>query len=86
MSALRKLVERVLFEPESIDNIGEIRRLLEAFGYEERKKAGGECIFHKKGSFPINVPTVSGRKVKTVYVRRLVQILNLEEWYEENKE
>lgn len=83
--AIEKLVKKFLFEPETVD-IGDVRRLLEAFNYKEKRKPGSECIFHRKGSYPINVPTVKGRHVKSPYVKRITEILNLEEWYEANSE
>ena len=85
MPAIIKLVERFLFEQKAID-IGDVRRLLEFFGYKEKGNPGSECIFHKKGAYPITVPTVHGRHVKSPYVRLIVRRLSLEEWYERNKE
>lgn len=84
MSSISKLVAKCLFKQNSI-TVNDIRRLLDALGYEERRSPGSECIFHKKGSNPINVPTVKGRAVKIKYVKRLVKFLELEEWYDEHK-
>ena len=84
MPADVKLIKKLLFKPTAI-TIRDIRRLLELFDYQERKKSGSECLFHKKGTPPINVPTVSGRYVKSPYVKRLINLLSLEEWYEKNK-
>lgn len=81
MSSFKKLVRKFVFEPDKID-IGDVRRLLDGFGYEEKKKPGSECTFHKKGNYPINVPTVKGRDVKNYYVKRLARILELEEYLE----
>ena len=85
MSSLQKLVEKFVYKPETVITTGEVRRLLEAFGYGEKKKRRSECLFHKKGATVINVPTVKGRGVKSIYVKRLTKILNLEEWIEEHK-
>ena len=84
MSSIEKLVKKSLSQQNAI-TISDIRRLLDAFGYKEGKNPGSECIFHKKGSNPINVPTIKGRTVKSRYVKRIVKFLNLEEWYEEHK-
>lgn len=84
MPGIVKLVERFLYEPDTID-VDDVKRLLYAFGYRESGK-GSECIFHKKGAYPITVPTVKGRHVKSPYVKRLARRLFLEEWYERNKE
>jgi hypothetical protein len=75
-----KIVRKMLSRPKDID-IGEVRKLLDYFGYAE-KGNGSECIFHKKGSNPINVPTVKGRGVKEFYIKRLAAHLELEEWLE----
>jgi len=85
VSSISKLVRKFIEQPKNID-IGDVRRLLEAFGYKEKRKPGSESTFHKSRSSPINVPTVSGRAVKSPYVKRLVKILELEEWLEEHRE
>ena len=84
MSSTEKLVQKFLSRQNAI-TIADVRRLMTTFGYEEKKKHGSECVFHKTGSLPFNVPTVKGRTVKSRYVKQLVKFLNLEEWYEENK-
>jgi len=84
MSHISKLVAKFLFQQNSVD-INDVRRLLDTFGYEEKKSPGSECIFHKKGCYPINVPTVKGKVVKSRYIKRLIKFLELEEWYEENE-
>lgn len=87
MLSLQKRVEKFVYKPETVTTIGEVRRLLEAFGYEEKKKRRSECIFHKKGaSVPvINVPAVKGRGVKSFYVKQITKSLNLEEWLDSQK-
>jgi predicted RNA binding protein YcfA (HicA-like mRNA interferase family) len=62
--------------------VKEIRQLLEELGYKESNNPGSHCVFHKKNAPLITIPTESGTKVKAVYVRRLAQILNLEEYGE----
>ena len=84
MASLESLVEKVLYEPHRCD-FGDVKCLLEEFGYTLRKSRGSERIFHKKGAYPINVPTVGGKQVKLPYIRRLVRLLELEEWYENYK-
>ena len=84
MDHLSRLASKLVYQPKNC-TIGDVRRLLEALGYEERRKPGSETTFHKKGSFPINVPTVSGRAVRSPYIKRLVKLLNLEELLEEER-
>ena len=84
MGTFKKLVRKFVDEPDKI-SINDVRRLLDYLDYEERKNPGSECIFHKKGKHPINVPTVKGRYVKRPYVKRMVRILELEEYLEDFK-
>jgi predicted RNA binding protein YcfA (HicA-like mRNA interferase family) len=60
----------------------EVRQLLEELGYEERANPGSHCVFHKKNAPLITIPTQKGTKVKVFYIRRLSEILNLEEYCE----
>ncbi len=84
MSSLDKLVRKFLCQQNEI-TVKDIELLLQAFGYTEKRKPGSERVFHKKGGYPINVPTVSGRAVRSPYVRRMAKLLNLEEWIEGTK-
>ena len=84
MSSFIKLIEKFVYKQNEI-NINDVRRLLNDFGYTEKKKPGSECTFHKRGSYPFNVPTVKGRHVKRRYVERIVKILELEEYLEEHQ-
>ena len=85
MSAFERLVEKFLFHPDRVEP-SDVLRLVEALGYRPHKKGGSENTFHKRGRPPLNVPTVSGRRIKPFYVKRLVTILELEEWYESHKQ
>ena len=84
MSSFEKLIERFVYNQNNI-TINNVRRLLNDFGYTEKKKPGSECTFHKRGSYPVNVPTVKGRHVKKAYVKGIVKILGLEEYLEEHQ-
>ena len=84
MSTFKKLVRKLVDRPGKI-SINDVRRLLDYLGYEERKNPGSECVFHKKGKYPITVPTVKGRYVKSFYVKKIVRILELEEYLENFK-
>jgi len=84
VSSFIKLIQKLVYEPNNVD-INDVRRLLEYFGYTEKKKPGSERVFHKKGSNPIIVPTVKGRHVKAFYVKRIVKILELEAYLEGNE-
>lgn len=83
MSRLTKLVARFLSEPAEV-SFRQVATLLQAFGYEERS-SGKHPVFTKRGSRPITVPTVRGRRVKQAYVKMIVEILELREWYGEQE-
>jgi hypothetical protein len=80
---LVKLAENVLKSPKDVE-FNELRRLLEGFGFECRQPRGGSShyVFRKPGSMPISVP--KDRPVNRKYVLMVIDLLNLEEWYEKN--
>jgi predicted RNA binding protein YcfA (HicA-like mRNA interferase family) len=84
VSSSEKLVEKFVYEPDRI-TIDDVRELLVHFGYAERKNPGSHCVFHRKGSYPITIPVVKGKHVKKVYVKRIVEILELEGYLESAK-
>ena len=81
---LVKLAAQVLSNPKDV-GFEQLRSLLEGFGYECRQPRGGSShyIFRKKGSMPISVP--KDRPVNRKYVEQVIDLLNLEEWYEKNR-
>lgn len=81
MTGLEKLVELFLREPPEV-SFQDVVKVLGAFGYKERPSKSGHRVFDKLGEYPITVPTIKGRRVKRVYVRKIVERLELEEWYE----
>lgn len=84
MSTLEKLVARFLREPPDV-RFQEVFRLLKAFNYELYSTKGSHSTFIKPGSRPITVPIDKGRRVKKVYVHKINELLELEDWYEERK-
>ena len=81
---LVKLAEDILQNRKGV-GFGELRRLLEGFGYECRQPKGGSShyVFRKAGSMPISVPR--DKPVNKRYVTAVIGLLNLEEWYEKNR-
>ena len=82
--ALVKIVDKILKNPKNIA-FEELSRLLEGFGFECRQPRSGSShyIFRRAGSQPISVP--KAKPVNQAYVKQVVKLLNLEEWYEENR-
>ena len=81
---LVKLAEQILRNPKDVGS-EELHRLLDGFGYDCRQPRGGSShyIFRKKGSMPISVP--KDKPVNRKYVEQVIDLLNLEEWYEKNR-
>lgn len=81
---LVKLTGEVLRNPKAV-GFEKLRRLLESFGYECRQPRGGSShyVFRKSGSMPISVP--KDKPVNKKYVTVVIDLLNLEEWYEKNR-
>lgn len=81
MARIEKLVELFLREPPEV-SFEDVVKVLAAFGYKKRPSKAGHRVFSKPAEYPITVPTVKGRRVKRVYVRMIIERLELEEWYE----
>jgi hypothetical protein len=81
---LVKLAERILRNPKDAD-FEDLSRLLDGFGFECRQPRGGSShyVFHKVGSMPISVP--KEKPVNKRYVKAIIDLLELEEWYEKNR-
>lgn len=78
---LVKLAEKVLRNPKDVD-FADLQRLLEGFGFTCRPPGSGSShyVFRKTGSMPISVP--KEKPVNKTYVKQVVKLLDLEEWYE----
>ena len=78
---LVKLAGRILGHPKDVD-FDDLHRLLEGFGFSCKSPGGGSShfVFRKPGSMPISVP--KNRPVNTVYVKQIIRLLDLEDWYE----
>ncbi|AUT02545.1 type II toxin-antitoxin system HicA family toxin [Aliinostoc sp. HNIBRCY26] len=85
MSKLKKLVEQFLKRPPEV-RFEEVRYLLEAFGFEEKRSKGSHHSFRDSQGRILTIPKKSGQKVKGVYIQQIIELLNLEEWSDENTE
>ena len=85
MGKLEKLVEQFLNKPPEV-RFEDVRYLLEAFGFEEKRSKGSHHSFRDSQGRKITVPNKGGQKVKGVYVKQIVELLNLEEWSDEDTE
>ena len=85
MASVEKIVDKFLREPSEPEfDFEEVKKVLKKFDYELSRSRGSHFAFRRKRSPLINIPTHKG-KVKKKYVKEVVKILNLEEWYEKNK-
>lgn len=80
---LIKLVSNVLSNPKNVQ-FDTLSKILEGFGYVQKQPNGGSShyVFRKTGAFPISVP--KKKPVNTAYVKKVIDQLDLEEWYEKN--
>ncbi len=76
MGKLEKLIELFLRQPPEI-RFADVLYLLEAFGYIEQRSKGSHHTFSDPAGKTIVIPKVSGQKVKRVYVKRIIELLDL---------
>ncbi|BAY19362.1 hypothetical protein NIES2109_48120 [Nostoc sp. HK-01] len=85
MSKLKKLIKQFLNRPPEV-KFEDLRLLLEAFGFEEKRSKGSHHSFRDSQGRTVTVPKKGGQKVKGVYVQQIIDLLNLEEWSDEDTE
>lgn len=83
MSKLEKLIEQLLKQPPEV-RFEDVCYLLEAFGFEETRSKGSHHSFRDSHGRKITVPKKGGQKVKRIYVQQIIELLNLQEWSNEN--
>jgi len=47
---------------------------------------GSHFYYYKDGEYPLVIPTLKGREIKIDYIKKVIEFLNLEEWYENHKD
>ena len=79
-----KLLKSILKNRKTV-RFEELDRLLREFGYEPKQPRGGSShyVYRKEGCYPITVP-FKRPYLKEVYVRQVIKLLKLEEFYEKN--
>jgi len=78
-----KLIKDILNNPKNV-KFEDVDKLLKIFGYEVKqpRKGSSHFVYRKKGANPITVP-YKRPFVKEIYIKQIIRILNLEEYYEE---
>lgn len=84
MAKFLKLIRKLLRRPPEA-HVKDIERVLKYFGWSIKNKKGSHFVYHKEGHLPLTI-TKHKNKVKRGYIIKLIKILELEEWYEEQKE
>jgi len=87
-----KRIEKLLRLPPEYD-FNDLEKVLNFFGFYKENSKGSHNIFVLKQkqqdmiyeAEQITIPTVKGRKVRKPYLKLIIKILHLEEWYEKNK-
>lgn len=86
MSRIEKLVASFLSNSSDF-KFSDVEKVLSAFGFQDVRSKGSHHMFrHPDGRKLPAIPKKDGNRVKKIYIKRIVQILELEEWYEQQKE
>lgn len=85
MSQLKKLVRFFLLSP-SEASFEDVKRLLKAFGFQEVRSRSSHVSFRHEDGRMQSVPKKNGRKVKEAYIKQIVKLLRLEDWYYDQEE
>ena len=82
MAKLKKLVRKMLNAPAYLP-LEEVRKVLEDFGYELVNQRGSHMSFMNGNGDQITLISIQGKRIARTYVKRVVGLLGLEEWYDE---
>lgn len=79
MSQRDKLVAKLRARPATA-SIGDVRKVLDAYGWELRSQKGSHLSFRKpRDPRLLTICTENGRTVKTVYLDRVCEYLGLDD-------
>ena len=79
MSQLDKLVARLRARPVTA-SIGDVRKVLDAYGWELRSQKGSHLSFRKPGDARLlTICAENGKTVKTVYLDKVCDYLGLDD-------
>jgi predicted RNA binding protein YcfA (HicA-like mRNA interferase family) len=76
MGKLEKLIQQFLNYPPEV-RFEDVRYLLEAFGFVEIRSRGSHHSFRNEIGQKVVIPKKGGQKVKGIYVRLIVDLLDL---------
>lgn len=81
MGRLEKLIQNFRSQPPEV-SFSDAKRLLEKFEFKEVRSSGSHHIFRNKDGRKLTIPKKSGQKVKRIYVKKILKLLELEENYD----
>ncbi len=76
MSKLDKLIIQFRKKPPEV-SFEDVVYVLKAFGFEEKRSKGSHHSFRDTQGRKITIPKKGGQKVKGIYVRKIVELLDL---------
>jgi predicted RNA binding protein YcfA (HicA-like mRNA interferase family) len=76
MGKLEKLIQQFLNYPPEV-RFEDVRYLLEAFGFVEIRSRGSHHSFRNEIGQKVVIPKKGGQKVKGIYVKLIVDLLDL---------
>lgn len=77
MSKLEKLIAHLCSEPVEA-TFSDIQKLLEHFDFMEARASGSHHVFRHKDGRMIVIPKKSGNKVKKIYIKKVISLLDLD--------
>jgi predicted RNA binding protein YcfA (HicA-like mRNA interferase family) len=78
VTRLEKLIEALRRRPPNAD-FADVRKVLEAYGWEQTRQKGSHVTFAKKGVGIISIPLHEGDKVKRIYIDQVLKLVGLDE-------
>ena len=79
MTQVEKLVAQLTARPVSAA-VGDVRRVLDAYGWEFKRQSGSHLSFRRPGDPRVlTIATQNGRTVKRVYIEKVCEVLGLDE-------
>ncbi len=83
MATILKIIERMLRLPPEM-RFEDVIKVLKHFGWRLKNVIGSHFTYYKSGYMPFTV-VKHKNKVKRGYIKKAIDRLNLEEWYEKHK-
>jgi len=83
LAKILKVVENMFQLPPEM-KFEDMVRVLEYFGWTRKNVVGSHFTYYRKGHMPITI-VKHKNKVKRGYIKKIIDELNLEDWYEKHK-